>query len=124
MNAVVQMNTDPAKSVDVLSYGLVLGLPAFEIFGGRMKLPSLLVGATDNQTITVPTRKDATPGGGGQALGKNAGVSVKLGIDNPLIPGLVAEYNVQAKLIESIFMPNAKDPITTESILLRSPVGF
>lgn len=124
VNGVVQMNSDPSKSVDVLSYGGVVGVPAFEIFGGRITLPSLLVAATDNYTVGVPTRKDAKAGAGGQALGKNAGVSVQLGIENPLIPGLVFEYNVQAKLIESIFAPNAADPITSESILLRSTVKF
>ena len=29
---------------------------------------------------------------------------------NYIIPGLIAEYNIQAKLIESIFAPNPADP--------------
>ena len=126
LNAVVSSSSDPGKSVDVVSYGAVLGVPAHELFGGRLKTPSLLFGALDNYTYNAPARTDTkeTTGPGGQALGKNAGVSVQLGIENPLIPGLVVEYNAQAKLIENIFVPNESDPITSETILIKSSVKF
>ena len=92
---------------------------------GRQR-PALLFGATDNYTIDAPARADGQPttGAGGQALGKLAGVTVRADLDNPLIPGLVAEYNVQAKLIEDIFLPNSADPITSESLFLKSVIRF
>ncbi len=126
VNAVVSSSSDPGKSVDVLSYGAIIGLPARELFGGRFKTPSILIAGLDNYTVSAPARKDSkdTTGAGGQALGKNAGLSVQLGIENPLIPGLIVEYNAQAKLIENIIVPNASDPITSESILLKSTLKF
>ena len=126
LNAVVSSSGDPGKSIDVLSYGGVIGLPAKEMFGGRFKTPSVLVALLDNYTYNAPARRDSqtTTGPGGQALGKNAGVSVQLGIENPLIPGLVVEYNAQAKLVEDIFVPNPADPITSETILMKSTLKF
>lgn len=125
LNATVSSSSDPGKSVDVLSYGAAIGFPAHELFGGRFKTPSILIAGLDNYTINAPSRAGATTTGpGGQALGKNAGVSVQLGLENPLIPGLILEYNAQAKLIEDIFIPNAADPITSESILMKSTLKF
>lgn len=125
LNAVVSSSSDPGKSVDVLSYGAVIGFPATEMFGGRFKSPSILIAGLDNYTVNAPSRGTATTTGpGGQALGKNAGVSVQVGLENPLIPGLILEYNAQAKLIEDIFIPNPADPITSESILMKSTLKF
>jgi hypothetical protein len=125
VNAVVTTSSDPGQSVDVASYGVALGVPAYELFGGRFKSPSIVVAGLDNYTWNAPSRGTAeTTGPGGQALGKNAGVSVQLGVENPLIPGLIVEYNAQAKLIENIFLPNEADPITSETIMLRSTVRF
>lgn len=126
LNAVVSSSGDPGKSIDVLTYGAVVGVPARELFGGRFKTPSILIAGLDNYTYNAPSRRDtqATTGPGGQALGKNAGVSVQLGIENPIVPGLVVEYNAQAKLIEDIFVPNPNDPITSETILLKSTLKF
>jgi hypothetical protein len=126
LNAIVVSASDPGRSVDVLSYGGVVGLPAYTLFGDRLTLPTVTVAMVDNFTWNAPARSDRkeTTGPGGQALGKNAGLSIQLGIDNPLIPGLVVEYNAQAKLIEDIFIPNEQDPITSESLLFKSTMRF
>ncbi|MEB3329179.1 MAG: S-layer homology domain-containing protein [Candidatus Sericytochromatia bacterium] len=126
LNAVVVSASDPGRSVDVLSYGAVVGLPAYAVLGGRLTLPTVTVAMVDNFTWNAPARADRreTTGPGGQALGKNAGLSIQLGLENPLIPGLVVEYNAQAKLIEDIFLPNDQDPITSESLLFKSTMRF
>lgn len=115
----------PDQSVTVLSFGGLVALPGRPLFG-PLSLPRSLIAVTDNYTLLAPPRADNRPttGPGGQALGKNAGLSIQFGLDNPIIPNLVAEYNVQAKLIENVFLPNPTDPITSESILLRSRLSF
>jgi hypothetical protein len=124
-NLVTMINSDPGKTVTVASFGGVVGTPQVPL-PWNLKIPALLFAATDNYTIDAPARTDgkATTGAGGQALGKLAGVSVRADLDNPIIPGLVAEYNVQAKLIEDIFLPNAADPITSESLFFKSVIKF
>jgi hypothetical protein len=118
------MSSDPGKSVSVLSFGGLVSLPSYKI--GPLSTPTALISALDNYTIDAPPRPDGKPttGPGGQALGKNAGFSVQLNIDNPFIPNLVAEYNAQAKLIEGIFAPTPDVPITSETIVLRTTVDF
>jgi hypothetical protein len=125
-NLITMINADPGKTVTVASFGGVLGTPQVPLPFWGLKVPALIFAATDNYTIDAPNRPDgqATTGAGGQALGKLAGVSVKVDLENPLIPGLVAEYNVQAKLIEDIFLPNAADPITSESLFFKSVIKF
>ncbi|MDB5097969.1 MAG: cyanobacterial porin [Cyanobacteria bacterium RYN_339] len=124
-NLVAMINSDPGKTVTVASFGAVVGTPQVPL-PWNLKIPALLLAFTDNYTIDAPARADgkATTGAGGQALGKLAGVSLRADLDNPLIPGLVAEYNVQAKLIEDVFLPNAADPITSESLFFKSVIKF
>ncbi|MEB3221899.1 MAG: S-layer homology domain-containing protein [Candidatus Sericytochromatia bacterium] len=126
LNGILTSASDPGRSVDVLSYGGVIGLPAYSLFGDRLTLPTVTLALVDNFTWNAPARTDRkeTTGPGGQALGKNAGLSIQLGIENPVIPGLVVEYNAQAKLIEDIFLPNDQDPITSESLLFKSTMRF
>jgi hypothetical protein len=122
---VAMISSDPGKSVTVASFGPTIGTPVVPLFFG-LKLPPILFAMTDNYTIDAPARADGkvTTGPGGVGLGKLAGVSVRLDLANPIIPGLVAEYNVQAKLIEDIFLASPNDPITSESILFKSVVKF
>lgn len=125
LNVMGMFVSPPDQSVTVLSFGGLLNVPGRHLFG-PVSLPDTLIAAMDNYTISAPPRADNQPttGPGGQALGKNAGVSVQVSLENPLVPNLVAEYNIQAKLIENIFVPNAADPITSESFLFRSSIGF
>lgn len=124
-NLVGMVNADPGQSVSVLSYSLGFGVPSFPLPRGLKTFP-ISVAFLDNYTISAPPRSDGqeTIGPGGQAMGKNAGVSVRVGLNNPVMPNLALEYNVQAKLIESIFLPNPQDQITSEAILLRWNVAF
>ncbi|MEB3198478.1 MAG: S-layer homology domain-containing protein [Candidatus Sericytochromatia bacterium] len=126
LNGVVLSASDPGRSVDVLSYGALAAFPSYKWFGERLTLPSFNLALVDNFTYNAPARRDAkaTTGPGGQALGKNAGLSLQVALENPLIPGLILEYNAQAKLIEDIFLPNPQDPITSESVLLKSTLRF
>lgn len=119
------INSDPGQAVTVASFGGVLGTPAVPL-PWNLKIPPFVFAATDNYTIDAPARADgqATTGPGGVALGKLAGVSVRVDLDNPIIPGLAAEYNLQSKLIEDIFVPSSTDPITSESIVFKSTVKF
>ena len=123
-NAVVVGTQDPGKSTLVATYGGVLAFPSYTLF--NVALPTFEVAALDNYTVLAPPRSDGKPttGPGGQALGRNAGLSLRLGIENPIIPNLAFEYNLQAKLIESIFVPNQADPITSETLMLSSSLGF
>lgn len=125
-NLVGMFNADPGQSVTVLTYSLGFGVPAYPLPWNGLKSFPISVAFLDNYTVIAPPREDGkeTIGPGGQAMGKNAGVSVRVGLDNPVMPGLALEYNVQAKLIESIFLPNDQDQITSEAVLLRWSVGF
>jgi hypothetical protein len=125
LNGVTVFASDPGKSVTVATFGGVVTLPSYKI--GPVSLPAAEFAALDNYTIDAPpgpAGSGSTTGPGGLALGKNAGVSVQLNLENPFIPNLVAEYNAQAKLIEGIFAPTANIPITSETIVLKSSVSF
>ena len=126
LNGILTSSSDPGRSVDVLSYGAIACFPKYALFGNRLTLPVTKVALVDNFTWNAPLRADRqeTTGPGGLALGKNAGLSLQMVIDNPFIPGLILEYNAQAKLIENIFIPNPQDPITSESVLMKSTLRF
>jgi hypothetical protein len=122
---VVMLFSPPDKSVTVATGSFALGIPAAEVFGGRFKTPSISLSVLDNYTLDAPQQAGrTTTGAGGAALGKNAGLSLNLGLENPWIPNLQVEYNVQAALIEGIFAPTASAPITGEVFMARSSVGF
>lgn len=124
LNGTAMMFSDPGQNVSVLSYGGNIALPSYKL--GPVSLPSASIGLQDNYTLDAPPRGDGKPttGPGGLALGKNAGLSVQVNLENPFIPNLVAEYNAQAALIEGIFAPTANVPITSETIIMRSSVSF
>lgn len=122
---VVMLFSPPDKSVTVATGSLAVAIPPHELFGGRFKTPTINISALDNYTLDAPAQSGRqTTGAGGQALGKNAGLSVNLGIENPWIPNLQVEYNVQAALIEGIFAPTANAPITGEVFIAKSSLGF
>ncbi|HEY9724081.1 MAG TPA: S-layer homology domain-containing protein [Oscillatoriaceae cyanobacterium] len=125
-NAVAVVNSDPGKAVTVLSYSLASAIPAYSLPWAGLKTPTASISGVDNYTIDAPSggTGQTSTGPGGLALGKSAGVSVQLGLDNPIIPGLVFEYNVEAALIEDIFIPSDTDPITSETYLFRSSLSF
>jgi hypothetical protein len=124
-SATVMYNSDPNQSVGVISYGAIVKLPG-RALAGPWGIPGTLMAFTDHYTVLAPRRSDGrvTEGPGGQALGRNAGFTVQVPLDNPWVPNLIAEYNVQAKLIESIFIPKPSDPITSETFVIRSQVDF
>jgi hypothetical protein len=124
-SATVMYNSDPNQSVGVISYGAIVKLPG-RALAGPWGIPRTLMAFTDHYTVLAPRRSDGrvTEGPGGQALGRNAGFTVQVPLDNPWVPNLIAEYNVQAKLIESIFIPKPSDPITSETFVIRSRVDF
>jgi hypothetical protein len=123
-NLVAVGSQDPGNTSIVATYGGVLAFPSYTLFG--IGLPTVEFAALDNYTLMAPPRPDGKPttGPGGVAMGKNAGVTLRLGIENPIIPNLAFEYNLQAKLIENIFLPNENDPITSETLFLSSSLGF
>ncbi|MEB3284426.1 MAG: S-layer homology domain-containing protein [Candidatus Sericytochromatia bacterium] len=126
LNGILTSSSDPGRSVDVLSYSAIACFPKYSLFGDRFTMPVTKFALVDNYTWNAPLRSDRqeTTGPGGLALGKNAGLSIQVVLDNPFIPGLLLEYNAQAKLIENIFIPNAQDPITSESVLMKSTLRF
>jgi hypothetical protein len=126
LNATTIFFSDPGKSVTVMSYGLIAGLPGYPLPWASLSTPAVLMGLLDNYTFQAPARADGKPttGPGGEGLGKSAGFTLQLGLDNPIIPNLVFEYNAEAALIEDIFLGAATDPSTSESILFKSTVKF
>lgn len=125
-SATTVVNSDPGKAVTVLSYSLASSLPTYKLPWAGLHTPAIVLAGLDNYTIDAPSggSGQTSTGPGGLALGKSAGVSVHVDLDNPIIPGLVFEYNVQSGLIEDIFVPNDADPITSETYLFRSTLSF
>ncbi|MFP5503555.1 MAG: iron uptake porin [Candidatus Sericytochromatia bacterium] len=123
---VTMLFSPPDGLTTVATFGGTVAIPPRDLPFGGFKSPDLMIGLLDNYTLMAPQRLDqrSTTGPGGQALGKNAGLSVYMGLENPWIPNLSFEYNVQAALIEGIFLPTPAVPITAEVLMLRSSIGF
>ncbi len=73
------------------SQGILEMVPAAYVFYPKLPVVdwSLLVAATEPQTLTTP---DGTPGPG-SLMGSKAGITIQLGIPNPYIPNLVIEFD-------------------------------
>ncbi|HBN08847.1 MAG TPA: hypothetical protein DD435_09425 [Cyanobacteria bacterium UBA8530] len=68
------------------------GYVYFPSFGG---LPTLLIGFTEPQTLSSKGGQS----GPGSLMGDMAGLTVQTYIDNPLIPNLTMEFNLQDKIL-------------------------
>jgi len=77
-------NSDPTQGFHELVPAAYVFYPSLPVVGW-----SILVAATEPQTIANP---EGTAGPG-SLMGSKAGITVQLGIPNPYIPNLVAEFN-------------------------------